>query len=170
MTSKIRLATLKDLSEIKALTESCALAMQQKNIFQWNEHYPSLEILREDIQKKELYVFEQNSSIAGIMVLTALKDKEYEEVTWLTPKNSKNLYVHRLATSPKIWGKGIGTKLMDFAETFARRKKYNSIRLDTFSQNKRNQRFYEARGYRKLEDIYFPKQSDHPFHCYELLL
>ncbi|MGM0391936.1 MAG: GNAT family N-acetyltransferase, partial [Bacteroidota bacterium] len=30
--------------------------------------------------------------------------------------------------------------------------------------------FYESRGYQKLGDIYFPKQSEHPFHCYELIL
>jgi len=28
----------------------------------------------------------------------------------------------------------------------------------------------ELRGYKKLEDIYFPKQSVYPFHCYERIL
>jgi len=59
---------------------------------------------------------------------------------------------------------------MAFAETYARNKNFAAVRLDTFSQNKRNQRFYEIRGYTKLTDIYFPKQSEHPFHCYELVL
>ena len=45
-----------------------------------------------------------------------------------------------------------------------------SIRLDTFSQNKRNQQFYEQRNYVKLENIYFPNQSEFPFHCYEKVL
>ena len=52
----------------------------------------------------------------------------------------------------------------------ARENDFDSVRLDTFSQNKRNQKFYEARGYKKLENIYFPKQSTHPFNCYELVL
>jgi len=59
---------------------------------------------------------------------------------------------------------------MNFAEEFAQQKGYASLRLDTFSQNIQNQRFYERRGYEKLESIYFPKQSEHPFFCYELVL
>jgi len=59
---------------------------------------------------------------------------------------------------------------MDFAEALGRKNHVVSIRLDTFSANKRNQRFYEARGYQRLEDIYFPKQSDLCFYYYELIL
>ena len=80
------------------------------------------------------------------------------------------MYIHRLAVHPEYQGKGFAQKMMDYAEDYARKENYISVRLDTFSQNHRNQRFYEARGYQKLGDIYFPKQSVHPFHCYELIL
>jgi len=56
---------------------------------------------------------------------------------------------------------------MDFAEAFAATHQFQSIRLDTFSQNPRNIRFYEARDYKRVGDVYFPKQSPFPFHCYE---
>lgn len=170
MVSQIQLATIQHLSEIKSLTEDCASAMQQKNIFQWNEHYPSLEVLQKDIENQELYVFKESNSVLGIIVITDNMDAEYQTVTWLTSSNSKNLYIHRLATAPRIWGEGVGRKLMDFAENYAREHKFDSVRLDTFSQNKRNQKFYEQRGYLQLENIYFPRQSEHPFYCYELLL
>ena len=75
-----------------------------------------------------------------------------------------------LATHPEQWGSGLGQELMDFAKNFAREEKYESVRLDTFSLNKRNHKFYEARGYQRLGNIYFPKQSEAPFYCYELLL
>jgi len=59
---------------------------------------------------------------------------------------------------------------MQYAEDCAVKKNVASIRLDTFSQNPRNLNFYESRGYKKLAPIYFPKQSKHPFYCYELVL
>jgi len=167
--SQIRLATSSDLHTIKKLTEACAVAMQDKGIFQWNEHYPSLKKLESDVDRNELYVLENSDKLLGLIVLTHIMDEEYIPISWLTA-NSKNLYIHRLATDPATWGKGSGKKLMNFAEDFARENNYESVRLDTFSQNKRNQRFYEARGYQKLGDIFFPKQSTHPFHCYELVL
>jgi ribosomal protein S18 acetylase RimI-like enzyme len=85
-------------------------------------------------------------------------------------KNKNNIYIHRLAVHPNLQGKGYAQQLMKFAEHYAQENNVLSIRLDTFSQNKRNQKFYELRGYKKLGDIFFPKQSKHPFHCYELVL
>lgn len=165
----IRLATIQDLREIKSLTEACALALQQRNIFQWNENYPSREKLLMDISRRELYVYEENNTIVGIVVLTSQMDKEYLPIRWLI-NNKNNLYVHRLATFPEVWGSGYGRKLMDFAESFARSNGYSSVRLDTFSQNNRNQKFYEKRGYKKVGDIFFPYKSEYPFYCYERIM
>ena len=96
-------------------------------------------------------------------------DEEYKTIPWLTP-NGNSTYIHRLSVDPKLQGKGLAQQMMDFAENYSRDNNFISVRLDTFSQNKRNQRFYEQRGYQKLDDIYFPKQSKYPFHCYELVL
>ena len=165
----IRKATIASLSAVKKLTEACAKALIKLEIFQWNEHYPSMEKLRLDIEKEELFVLEKKSDIIGIIVITEAKDEEYLPIEWLS-KTESNIYIHRLAVHPEFWGKGYAQQLMDFAEEFARKNQYESIRLDTFSKNERNQKFYEARGYKRLGNIYFPKQSDAPFYCYELLL
>lgn len=165
----IRTAKYQDLAAIKSLTEACAHAMQKKGILQWNKFYPSLERLKNDILQKELYVLEEEGELEGIIVLTPTIDEEYLPITWRTP-NGNNLYVHRLATNPQKWGGGHGRTLMDFAEDFARKHNYDSVRLDTFSQNQRNQRFYEARGYKRLGKIYFPKQSEAAFYCYEKVI
>jgi len=165
----IRKAQINELKEIKLLTEACAQVMIRKGIFQWNEHYPSVDKLREDILKEELYLLEENDTILGIIVITEVMDEEYIPIQWLS-NTSNNIYIHRLATHPDFWGKGYAQKLMDFAENFARKFHFESVRLDTFSKNKRNQKFYEVRGYKKLGNIYFPKQSEYPFYCYELLI
>lgn len=158
-----------DVTEIVELTRSCARHMISLGIFQWNEYYPSEKVFQNDIKLNQLWKIESDKEILGVIVLTEIEDDEYEGVNWLT-KNKNNLYIHRLAVHPKHQGKGIARKLLDYSELYAKEKKYDSIRLDTFSQNKRNQKIYEQRGYQKLDDIYFPKQSEHPFHCYEKLL
>ncbi|MEO2063577.1 MAG: GNAT family N-acetyltransferase [Christiangramia sp.] len=165
----IKKAGIEELPKIKKLTEKCAAALRELEIFQWNEHYPSLEKLREDIEKQELYSISEAEELLGIIVISEKIDDEYLAVKWLT-ESTRNLYIHRLAVNPENWGQGIARNLMDFAEDLARKGNFLSVRLDTFSQNLRNQKFYEARGYQRLEDIYFPKQSEYPFHCYELKL
>ena len=107
--------------------------------------------------------------VVGCIAITSEKDVEYNDIEWLTA-DSHHYYIHRLAIHPKFQHNGYARQLMDFAESYAQQQHAVSIRLDTFSANKRNQRFYEARGYTRLGDIYFPRQSDLCFHCYELVL
>ncbi len=165
----IRRAKIEEITEILELTDACAQHMIEGGIFQWNEHYPSEQAFIKDIARDELYVIEVEGSIIGVIAITTSIDKEYVPVQWLT-QNGNNLYVHRLAVHPGFQGRGYAQKLMSFAEKMAKEKQYDSIRLDTFSKNQRNQRFYEQRSYKKLGDIYFPQQSEYPFHCYELIL
>ncbi|MDN3491457.1 GNAT family N-acetyltransferase [Winogradskyella bathintestinalis] len=165
----IRKANQKDIETIINVTKACAKDMIAKDIFQWNEYYPSPSAFQNDLKRRELYVLEINATIQGCIVISTFMDVEYEPIKWMT-LNDNNIYIHRLAIHPKFQGRGYAQQLMDFAEQFAFDNNYSSVRLDTFSQNKRNQNFYELRGYKRLGDIYFPKQSDFPFHCYELVL
>lgn len=165
----IRRAKILEIPEILEITQACAAYMIQNRIYQWNDAYPSRAILESDVARNELFVLAENNTLKGLVVISSRMDEEYTRVKWYCP-TSKNSYIHRLAVHPRYQGKGYARKLMDFAEAYSREKGCASVRLDTFSQNKRNQQFYEIRGYRKLSDIYFPKQSAHPFHCYELVL
>jgi ribosomal protein S18 acetylase RimI-like enzyme len=164
----IRKATLLDIDIILKITKACATSMISKNIFQWNAHYPNKLAFTNDVQRGELYVLELNNQIIGCITISTLMDDEYIPVTWLTP-NKNNIYIHRLAIHPSHQGKGYAQQLMQFAENYSKTNQYVSIRLDTFSKNPRNQKFYDLRGYKKLETIYFPKQSEYPFYCYELV-
>jgi len=164
----IRLVKEEEILELLAITQACANDMVSRNIYQWNEEYPSKSAFENDLLRKELYALISEEKIIGCIVITPKIDKEYLSVKWLTP-NKNNLYVHRLAIHPNFQGKGFAQKLMCFAENFAIENNYSSIRLDTFSKNGKNQKFYELRGYKKLDSIYFPKQSEFPFYCYERL-
>lgn len=165
----IRLGNLDDIDAIMHITKACAKVMISNGIYQWNEHYPNSTAFINDIKRKELYVLEIDDKLSGTIVISTFMDDEYIPIKWLT-KNENNIYIHRLAIHPKVQGQGYARKLMNFSEQYAIDNNYSSIRLDTFSQNKRNQKFYELRSYNRLGDIYFPKQSDLPFHCYELVL
>ena len=165
----IRRATKNDIKEVLVLTRACALAMEAEGIFQWNSHYPSEEVFVRDVSQGALSVFEREKKVCGCIMFSNEKDAPYNSVTWLTP-DQQNLYIHRLAVHPHFQKQGIARSLMDFAEAFAATHQFQSIRLDTFSQNPRNIRFYESRDYKRVGDIYFPKQSPFPFHCYEKVL
>ncbi|MFK5981592.1 MAG: GNAT family N-acetyltransferase [Flavobacteriaceae bacterium] len=164
----IRLAKKEEILQLLSITSACAENMISQKIFQWNNEYPSRAAFEKDLLREELYLLTSEEKIIGCIVLTSLIDKEYLPVKWITP-NTNNLYIHRLAIHPDFQGKGFAQKLMNFAEDFAIKNNYSSIRLDTFSKNPKNQKFYELRAYKKLGSIYFPNQSEFPFYCYERL-
>ena len=50
-------------------------------------------------------------------------------------------------------GQGVGTALMEEAEIWARKAKLELMYLETAENNLKAQRFYEARGYRKVNKV-----------------
>ncbi len=165
----IRKAQTSEIQKIMTITRACALVMSAEGIHQWNEEYPNTKAFEQDVSRGELFVLLSNDEMIGCITISKFKDQEYDAIEWLSP-DQNNIYIHRLAVHPNFQGQGYARQLMDFAEELAKSQHCTSIRLDTFSQNHRNQRFYEARGYVRLGDIHFPKQSEFPFHCYEKLL
>jgi ribosomal protein S18 acetylase RimI-like enzyme len=165
----IRRGVHEDLTPILEITKNCAVKMDAMGIYQWNENYPNRNAFIDDIKNNELLVFTKGGLLVGCIALCTKMDDVYKNVKWLT-KDVKNLYIHRLAVDPQFQKKGIGKKLMDYAEDFAKKNNFISVRLDTFSKNKNNMRFYERRGYKRLEKVFFPEQSRFPFYCYELII
>ena len=165
----IRRGVHEDLTPILEITKNCAVKMDAMGIYQWNENYPNRNAFIDDIKNNELLVFTKGAQLVGCIALCTKMDHVYKNVKWLT-KDVKSLYIHRLAVDPQFQKKGIGKKLMDYAEDFAKKNNFISVRLDTFSKNKNNMRFYERRGYKRLEEVFFPEQSKFPFYCYELII
>ena len=165
----IRKAKTEDIEAVLSITKACAIDLISKGIYQWSEHYPNKKDFKNDIENCWLYVVENDNEIIGCISISTHMDQEYQSVKWLS-KSNKNIYIHRLAVDPKNQSKGYALQLMDFAENYGKQNNYESVRLDTFSKNLRNQRFYERRGYIRLENVYFLNQSQDPFYCYELIL
>jgi ribosomal protein S18 acetylase RimI-like enzyme len=165
----IRLAKERDLKRVVSITNACAVHMISKKIFQWDENYPNIEIFKDDVKNKSLFVIEDNELIMGCICISLQIDDVYKDVKWLTP-NSNNVYLHRLAIHPNFQGQGLALKLMEYAEDFTIKNGCISIRLDTFSGNPKNNKFYTLQGYTILEKIFYRNQSDMPFHCFEKIL
>ena len=166
----IRKANSSDLHKLLEITRLCPKLMESKDIFQWNDSYPSLSAFENDVTNNWLYVNIKEEEIIGCICISNFMDKEYNPVKWLTDNNNNNIYIHRLAVCPTHQKMGYAQEMMSFAEDYARKNNYDSIRLDTFSKNVRNQHFYQQRDYKKLGNIFFPNQSEYPFYCYELVL
>ena len=164
----IRKAKINELDEIMNMYSSCVDGMQKANIDQWDSTYPNRKIISEDIRNKSFYIFLINDKIIGGINIDKIQDKTYLDVEW-KDKGNKFLVVHRLAVRQEFWKKGIGNKLMIFAESLVKEKKLNSIRLDTYSSNPIAINFYLNLGYIKKGEI-FLKPNKNEYYCFEKLI
>ena len=58
----IRIAKIEDINIIISLIKDCIEHMNKQNIYQWDEFYPSYNLIQQDIQNKSLYLI-GNSNI-----------------------------------------------------------------------------------------------------------
>lgn len=159
----IRKGCMEDLRVIMEMIHNVVDDMELKGIYQWDNVYPNSWVISVDLNEGTLSVYEDNGTVKGIIVLNEHQDDEYRDVDWEF-KSGRQLVVHRLCIDPKCQGQGIASQLMDFAEDRGRELGYDSIRLDTFSENKPARRLYEKLGYKIVGTVYFRKGK---FYCFE---
>ncbi len=159
---KIRLAYPDELEALHGIVKAATRHMDEQGIPQWDEIYPSREILSKDVEKQELHVIEVRDCVAGLIVINDDQSPEYATVQWRYP--GRALVVHRLTIHPAYQRNRLATRLMDFAEETAVTKRYDCIRLDAFTRNPAAFTLYENRGYRNAGTVRFRKGE---FYCYE---
>ena len=158
----IRLARKEDLEASHAIVKDATKHMDEQGIPQWDEIYPDKATLRQDIERQEMYVIEQNGLAVGIVVINDEQSPEYASITWTYA--GRVLVVHRLTISPAHQRCGMASRLMKFAEDTAIIQGYDCIHLDAFTQNPAAFTLYDKLGYRKAGIVRFRKGE---FHCYE---
>ena len=102
----IRKTRKEDVPVIMDLYENAKAFMRSKgNLTQWNDGYPSVEIITEDIDNGNSYVFVENDEIVGTFAFIIGEDPTYqviEDGEW----HSSKIYgtIHRIASSGKAKG------------------------------------------------------------------
>lgn len=144
-----RKANDNDLESVYQLIVNAIAEMEKNNIFQWDERYPDIEILSEDISKQELTLGISENEIASIYVINSEHNEEYKDGSWQYP-NASFLVIHRLCVNPKFQNRGVGALTMAHIEAEIKERGVETIRLDAFTQNPYALRMYEKMGYKNV--------------------
>ncbi|EOT47616.1 MULTISPECIES: GNAT family N-acetyltransferase [Enterococcus] len=138
--------------------------------------YPSIDSVLSAINKKEFYLFVDDSmTILATVILNHQAHENYQKLTWLTQNTTAHdhLIVHTLIVDQTRKNQGIGTKLMKAIKTYAQDLGVVSIRLDTAKTNLPAQHLYEKQGFTYIGQVDLPKFDQTGVDecvCYEYLL
>ncbi|MHB8066140.1 MAG: GNAT family N-acetyltransferase [Ruminiclostridium sp.] len=160
---EIRKGRTEDIEQIIDIIKAAIIDMESEGIYQWDNLYPNVEVITNDIYEKNLYAYIDENIIKGFVALNEFQDREYNSVQWKYA-TGKMLIIHRLCINPKYKGNGIATAIIQYAEKFGKDNNYEAIRLDAFIKNNNACKLYEKNSYEKRGIVTFRKGD---FYCFE---
>ena len=123
----IRKANLNDLDIIMNMISNGREHIQEYNIKQWVNGYPSKELITEDINTNRGYVLLDGNEIIGYFAKLEY-DECYDKIDGAWISNEPYVAIHRTVT--KYFNKGLGSKMFDEIK-----KEHKHIRVDTHEEN-----------------------------------
>lgn len=135
-----------DIDSIFDMVKKVINDMNKRGLHQWDEIYPAKTDFSNDIANDTLYVLEDENKIIAVYVISEESDEAYDKCKWDNPDDTTCI-IHRLCIDPEYQDQGLGKKIMQHIEEQAREMKYESIRLDVFTQNPRALALYKNSGY-----------------------
>lgn len=150
----LRKAVLDEVDAIWEILQQAILKRKEEGSDQWQDGYPNIDVIKNDLQNDSAYVVIQDES--KIIAYVAISDKgesSYENLDgeWLT--NDKYVVIHRVAVSQENKIKGLGTWIMLEAEKVAISKNITSIKVDTNFDNIGMLRVFEKLDYKFCGEV-----------------
>jgi len=121
----IRAAKISEITDILTITKACAKKWQMLVFTNGTNNTPHKLYLKR-LERNELFVLEKSSKIIGVIVISAVMDKEYDAVKWLSSKGKCCFIFIDLPYHPIFSPKDIAQQLRNFAENYAREKQFAS--------------------------------------------
>ncbi|SFU68237.1 Acetyltransferase (GNAT) family protein [Pustulibacterium marinum] len=158
----VRLLETEHSKEAFEIIQAVVSQIRERNLDQWDELYPTQQIIINDISQQHAYGYFLDEKLVGYMALNEAYDVEYDEVPWKT--TGKFLVVHRLSVHPNVQKVGVAKAMMQAVETIALENNYDCLRFDCFTKNDIANQFYQKLGFESPGNVFFRKGE---FYCYE---
>ena len=145
---RFRKGTMGDLERIMELVADAQNWFSKQDIDQWQDGYPTREIISSDISGNENHIVELNGVTVATFVISFTGEPTYTEIKgkgWL----NENSYavVHRIAVADECRRKGIALEILRYAEELSIEQGLNDIRIDTHRDNLAMRSLLKKLGY-----------------------
>ena len=145
---RFRKGTMEDMERIMELVADAQNWFQEQEIDQWQDGYPTREIMLSDIVDGENYIVDYNNIIASAFVVSFEGEPTYNEIKgkgWLN--ENRYAVVHRIAVAGECRRKGIAKEILHFVEELCVEQGVCNIRIDTHRDNLAMRSLLKKLGY-----------------------
>ena len=166
-----RRAVPSDFSGIMEVVSQAQRFMAGLGIDQWQDGYPSSELIAADIEADRAYVMVEDGNVASITVLTAEPEPIYDAIDGAWHTAAPYLTIHRMALGDAHRHSGLAGEILKNAVDMARSMHLSAIRADTHRGNAAMRRFLEKSGFQPCGIVAYPGTGGDPLRvAYDLAL
>jgi N-acetylglutamate synthase-like GNAT family acetyltransferase len=154
-----RKAETTDIKRIWEIILQAKEQMRQMNSRQWQEGYPTIENINNDIEREYGYVLCNENGVIAYAAVIFNGEPAYETIQgkWFTAP--PYVVVHRLAVADEMKNRGIATLFMQRIEELAHQKGMKSFRVDTNFDNLFMQKILFALDFTYCGEVYYDKNQ-----------
>lgn len=165
-----RKASLEDIESIGHLIEMARKSLRDDGIDQWQKTNPNEDIIREQIEKDDAYVFDNEGKVLAYAYVFDGVDPCYN-IHEGKFKSDSYLVIHTLMVDNRGVVPKLGTKFMEALVDFTEKSGKEAIRIDTHQDNFRMRGLldkfsFEEIGIVQIDEDGIPKDRI----CYEKVL
>jgi len=121
--------------------------MKRLGSHQWDDNYPTSELIAEDIRSERGYVLRNNESIVAYGVISFEAEPAYAEIRGKWQNEQPYVIVHRLSVAEEVKHQGIARRFMQEAEKMSFAKGIDNFRIDTNYDNHYMLRLIDSLGF-----------------------
>jgi len=116
--------------------------------------YPSIISVTDNTKKGFQYICIEDDKILATFVLNDNPEGVYHKASWSKDlKEKEYMVIHGLCVSHNSYGKGIGTKIINYSIDLAKKLNYKGLRLDIVPTNIPAKELYLKNGFKYVGDI-----------------
>ncbi len=137
-----------DLESVMELVADAQNWFREQGIDQWQDGYPTRELISSDILRCENYIVEHKGVVVATSVISFRGEPTYSEIVgkgWLN--ENPYVVVHRIAVSDECRRKGIAKEILHYTEELCIEKGVSDIRIDTHCDNRAMRSLLKKMGY-----------------------
>lgn len=151
----VRTSEIKDLSRVMDLINQAKEYFKSHDILQWQDGYPDINTILNDILSGSSYVLSKHSYVYGTMGFYIGIDSNFVRIYnghWLTDTRQYGV-IHRLAIDNNHKGNGCAKMLLDYCVNICKQADVPSIRLDIQKNNIPMKNFITKNGFKYCGSI-----------------
>lgn len=143
----IRKAKIADIEQIMEIIHDAQSLLSSLGVDQWQDGYPTAEIIHSDINNGECFVVVEEGQIVGSGIISFAGEPTYKIIEGEWMNSAHYAVIHRLAVRKSARGKGYAKYFFDYAELLCQQEGLHNIRVDTHADNKIMQTLLNCLGY-----------------------